>query len=522
MNEMKKRLATPLVILMLGMLAAVAFAGDLNSPAAPSDSASAMFTFEDLYNRLLSGVTGAKRTGSFTEPTSGPGSTMHNLNQIMEKAPAIDAAGASTSDVLISKTFWGLTSGTWGPRTGAMPNRGAVTMTPGTADQAITQGFHDGTGKVTGDANLVTGNIKSGATIFGVAGKTEVVDTTSGNAAATDLRSGKKAYVAGVEVTGTIAAGAANTDGTNGTTTVTIPAGIYAGNEKTTAADTNLVTGNIKSGATIFGVAGKTEVVDTTSGNAAATDLRSGKKAYVAGVEVTGTIAAGAANTNGTNGTTTVTIPAGIYAGTEKTTAADTNLVTGNIKSGVTIFGVAGTSASSNAVPKTGQTPTEPVTAPTGSDGDLQMGAAWPNPRFTDNFNGTVTDNLTGLIWLKNANFMAGGRTWAQALDDCAGLAAPAGGLTDGSIAGDWRLPNRKELDSLIAFQYFNPALPNTAGTGQWTSGDPFTDVQSHYYWSSTTVAAVTGDAWNVHLDGGYANRADKTTTHYVWPVCGG
>ena len=436
MNEMKKRLATPLVILMLGMLAAVAFAGDLNSPAAPSDSASAMFTFEDLYNRLLSGVTGAKRTGSFTEPTSGPGSTMHNLNQIMEKAPAIDAAGASTSDVLISKTFWGLTSGTWGPRTGAMPNRGAVTMTPGTADQAITQGFHDGTGKVTGDANLVTGNIKSGATIFGVAGKTEVVDTTSGNAAATDLRSGKKAYVAGVEVTGTIAAGAANTDGTNGTTTVTIPAGIYAGNEKTTA--------------------------------------------------------------------------------------ADTNLVTGNIKSGVTIFGVAGTSASSNAVPKTGQTSTVPFTAPAGSDGDLQKGAAWPNPRFTDNSNGTVTDNLTGLIWLKNANFMAGGRTWAQALDDCAGLADAAGGLTDGSIAGDWRLPNRKELDSLIAFQYSNLALPNTAGTGQWTSGDPFTDVQSNWYWSSSTGAAGTGNAWRVYLFDGNASGGSKTSTYYVWPVRGG
>jgi hypothetical protein len=31
-------------------------------------------------------------------------------------------------------------------------------------------------------------------------------------------------------------------------------------------------------------------------------------------------------------------------------------------------------------------------------------GVAWPNPRFTDNSDGTVTDNLTGLIWLKNAN----------------------------------------------------------------------------------------------------------------------
>ena len=51
-------------------------------------------------------------------------------------------------------------------------------------------------------------------------------------------------------------------------------------------------------------------------------------------------------------------------------------------------------------VPKTGQT----TGYATGDDGALQKGVAWPNPRFTDNGDGTVTDNLTGLIWLKNAN----------------------------------------------------------------------------------------------------------------------
>ena len=51
-------------------------------------------------------------------------------------------------------------------------------------------------------------------------------------------------------------------------------------------------------------------------------------------------------------------------------------------------------------VPKTGQT----TSYATGDDGELEKGVAWPNPRFTDNNNGTVTDNLTGLIWLKHAN----------------------------------------------------------------------------------------------------------------------
>ena len=55
--------------------------------------------------------------------------------------------------------------------------------------------------------------------------------------------------------------------------------------------------------------------------------------------------------------------------------------------------------------------------AGTGQDGQLRPGVAWPNPRFTDNNNGTVTDNLTGLMWLKDANCF-GLRTWAQALSD--------------------------------------------------------------------------------------------------------
>ena len=57
-------------------------------------------------------------------------------------------------------------------------------------------------------------------------------------------------------------------------------------------------------------------------------------------------------------------------------------------------------------VPKTGQT-TSFAKVAKGDDGNLMSGVAWPNPRFTDNNDGTVTDNLTGLIWLKNS--LAGG-----------------------------------------------------------------------------------------------------------------
>jgi hypothetical protein len=79
-------------------------------------------------------------------------------------------------------------------------------------------------------------------------------------------------------------------------------------------------------------------------------------------------------------------------------------------------------------VPKTGQTKcynasgTEILCSSTGQDGELQKGVDWPSPRFTDNSNGTVTDNLTGLIWLKNANWANATRTWATALTDMASL----------------------------------------------------------------------------------------------------
>jgi hypothetical protein len=161
-------------------------------------------------------------------------------------------------------------------------------------------------------------------------------------------------------------------------------------------------------------------------------------------------------------------------------------------------------------VPKTGQT----TSYATGDDGDLEKGVPWPNPRFTDNENGTVTDNLTGLIWLRNANCY-GSRTWNEALNDCNGLNSGECGLTDGSGPGEWRLPNVNELLSLIDRNRFNPALP---------SGHPFTDVQSvpPYYWSSTTYTSNTVYAWYVNMEYGGVTFYLETYTFFVWPVRGG
>ena len=159
-------------------------------------------------------------------------------------------------------------------------------------------------------------------------------------------------------------------------------------------------------------------------------------------------------------------------------------------------------------VSKTGQT----VSYESGDDGDIEAGANIPTPRFVDNGDGTVEDNLTGLIWLKNANCF-GPRTWVEALDDCNGLANSSCGLNDGSLAGDWRLPNAKELSSLTDFGNSGPSLPN---------GHPFTGVESTYYWSSTTYVYDTAIAWYVSMGSGHVTGHGKVDAYYFWPVRGG
>jgi hypothetical protein len=160
-------------------------------------------------------------------------------------------------------------------------------------------------------------------------------------------------------------------------------------------------------------------------------------------------------------------------------------------------------------VPKTWQT----TSYGTGDDGDLRRGVAWPDLRWTDNGDGTVTDHLTGLIWLKNANCF-GQRIWNNALVDCNGISSGWCGLTDGSNAGDWRLPSIRELQSHIDYDVYDPAI--------WIT-HPYVNVQLDLYWSSTTFTSDTDNAWVVALDiGGVYFFNKQPTGIYVWPVRGG
>jgi len=281
-----------IVIGLLLATAGTALAGSLNPGVGPGGAGSQMFTLEQIYQRLASGAAGAKMT-AFSEPAAGPGSgTMHTLDEIMAKAPAVDASsGATTVNVASGKTFWGLTAGQWGLQTGT-----------------------------------------------------------------------------------------------------------------------------------------------------------------------------------------------------------------------------AAASAYPAPVPRTGQT----YSYGPRDDGALQKGVVWPNPRFTDNGNGTVTDNLTGLIWLKNATCF-GQETWASALTSANSLASGSCGLTDGSVAGDWRLPNINEMLSLVDTSHKAPALP---------TGHPFTNLVLSSYWTSTHcnsnyIPCFSGII-SVILEQGIEMTSNDNQSYYAWPVRGG
>lgn len=170
------------------------------------------------------------------------------------------------------------------------------------------------------------------------------------------------------------------------------------------------------------------------------------------------------------------------------------------ILTGALIFLVSTVSAEPPAlVPKTGQT----YSYATNDDGDYQAGVAWPEPRFTDNGDGTVADNMTGLMWTKNANLF-GTKTWEDAITACEDF--------DPCLHGDWRLPNARELHSLVDLGNIIPALP---------SGHPFTNVQSDPYWSSTSYMDNLNFTWYVFMAHGFLDARHKTLYGYAWCVRG-
>lgn len=152
--------------------------------------------------------------------------------------------------------------------------------------------------------------------------------------------------------------------------------------------------------------------------------------------------------------------------------------------------------------------------------------------RYEDNGDGTVTDCRGGLIWLKDAD-CPGTTTWYNAMAWAAGLASNSCGLTDGSAAGDWRLPTQEELMAMVSSALkqgmSNPRLTDGTGTGHWAAGNAnnvFTNVQSKAYWSVTTLPGSPDMAWFVWMgntgDLIPAGAKSASSNFHAWPVRAG
>ena len=172
--------------------------------------------------------------------------------------------------------------------------------------------------------------------------------------------------------------------------------------------------------------------------------------------------------------------------------------------------GIPAPSAGLIALPETGQTTCIDATgaaiacANTRQDGDRRAGVAWPNPRFTvDGTGNCITDNLTGLMWARQDG---GFRTWQLGLDFANSL--DLCGFTD------WRMPNRKELLSLVNY--------GAGNIGVELLNNGFTFQMESNLWSSSSVAGSAAEAWTLIVLPGVLSQGPKSGGNHVLPVRAG
>jgi hypothetical protein len=140
--------------------------------------------------------------------------------------------------------------------------------------------------------------------------------------------------------------------------------------------------------------------------------------------------------------------------------------------------------------------------------------ATAPGSRFTDNGDGTVTDRATALQWQRCSQ----GQAWSSGT--CTGTATThtwqvALQLAEAaSYAGrsDWRLPNIKELASIVEQACYNPAIDLAV----------FPGTPSSYFWSSSPLAGGTDLAWFVYFGSGFDGYNFKYNVSQVRLVRGG
>jgi len=168
-----------------------------------------------------------------------------------------------------------------------------------------------------------------------------------------------------------------------------------------------------------------------------------------------------------------------------------------------------------------------------GQDGSLLKGAL---RSYTDNGDGTITDNTTGLMWEKlssdgSIHDYATTYTWYTALPTT-GVTTKVATLNSDGFAGhtDWRLPNVNELQSIVDYGTSGPAVDAVFNTNCAASCTVTTCscTQSSFYWSSTTYQASPTLqfsptlAWLVGFNDGFVSNDYKSDGYYVRAVRGG
>ena len=134
---------------------------------------------------------------------------------------------------------------------------------------------------------------------------------------------------------------------------------------------------------------------------------------------------------------------------------------------------------------------------------DVAQGA--PNPtHYTDNGDGTITDDVTGLMWQKTLPITSPPPywRWADGLLYCQGL----------RLAGfdNWRLPSAIELLSIVDYGHANPAIDQTV----------FPNTPALTFWTSTTTASAAGSFWVVLFEDGRAIPQDEFGQQYSYARC--
>jgi hypothetical protein len=139
-----------------------------------------------------------------------------------------------------------------------------------------------------------------------------------------------------------------------------------------------------------------------------------------------------------------------------------------------------------------------------GQDAEFKRGEEWPVPRL-ESSDELVLDRLTGLVWTRNANLAEFPLRWQAALEYIVGM------NKEGAFGySDWRLPNRRELRSLMSHKTKKPALPES---------HPFKDAFLGWYWTSTTSMINPAYAWYVHMEGARMFYGNKEQFSLLWPV---